>query len=167
MAARRATKTEQADLLVCDPVVTGRHLLMALAVPLPLGLGYLALRLWLEGGVRKAPPWVVAFAVVVGLAWASLPLLAAPVWVRAGRRGVAFRDWLRTGSYAWAQIESFDVGNPDNPCLAYLRLRSLDGRVRTVKLPSFRTIDAARVVQRLRERQAQEHPSAKGAAARR
>ena len=167
MAAWRATKTEQADLLVCDPAVTGRKVLLGLAT-LPLGLAYLALRLWLEGGVRKAQlPWLFALAVAWGLALALLPLVSVPVWVRAGRHGVAFRDWQRSGSYGWAQIESFEVGNPDDPRLAYVRLRSLDGRVQAVRLPSFQTIDAARLVRRLRERQAQERPSATSAASRR
>lgn len=129
---------------------------------LPLLLGYLALRLWLErGGRNEAPQWFVALVLVSAVAWALLPLVRLPVWVRADRQGVAFRDWQRFGSYAWAEIESFDLGNPDDPCLAYLRLRSRGDRPRVVRLPAFRNLEAGHVVERLRERQAQERPAAR------
>jgi CHAT domain-containing protein len=65
---------------------------------------------------------------------------------------VAFRRWFHTTHhFYWDEIESFEVGNPLDPAVAYIiLLRDARARRATVKLPSFGAISSAELVDALR-----------------
>jgi hypothetical protein len=74
-------------------------------------------------------------------------------WVTVGPRGVSFRSWFRRREYAWATIESFEVGNPAEPRFAYIIVRVDANRVEAVRLPAFNSIAPAELAETLRQKQ--------------
>jgi hypothetical protein len=141
-------ETIEAEVVIRDPRSPIHHVLASVVVVVAV----LALRVWLGPVPLSRPVLFVigAFAVVSIGATA----VRVPVWLRVGPSGVVFREWLRAGSFRWAEIDSFEVGNPSDPRFAYIVLHAAATQSRTaIQAPEFRSVSPSELVRTLRAKQ--------------
>ena len=160
-AMQLPAETIDAEVVIRDPRITWAPTWNTIAGSVGavlISLVYIAFRVWLDrktgfgafrNGVSPFEGWLLFGLVILVAGWLVVPL---PCWVSVGPRGVKFRSWFRRGEYQWTAIESFEVGNPAEPRLAYMVVRSRDG-LQAVLLPAFRTITPVELAAALRSKQ--------------
>ena len=149
MSGRRqlAAHAAEAELVLRDPQSTVQQVLVGAAAVFAIAVA----RIWI--GPIELSPRVVAVVGMVVIVGVGASLFRLPVWVRVGPSGVAFRAWWRTGQFDWQEIESFEVGNPSEPRLAYILVKPTGGSGhRAIRAPMFSTISPSELVQRLEQK---------------
>ena len=137
-------QTIEGEIVIRDPAVTWARVRQAvggLAVATLFSVVYVPFRVWLDrttgsGAFRFFTKADAVLLVVAALLVAAAWLAPGPNWLSVGPAGLAFRSWFRRQKYSWRVIESFQVGNPSEPRLAYVLVRIPEGGVRAVKLPA-------------------------------
>ena len=152
-------ETIEGEVLIRDPKPTWARLLGVIA-GLPVAIAYVAFRIWLGrktgffGAYRHDDlPGVLSALAGWFLLVAAFSLIRLPMWVSVGPSGVAFRSWFRVGEYRWAEIGSFELGNPTDARFAYIILPSTQQPSRAVRLPAFTAISPSELVATLRRKQ--------------
>jgi hypothetical protein len=155
-------ETTDGEMVIRDPRiawVTIGNTIAGLVLAVLVLLAYTRFRVWLDrttgfgafrNGVDPVEGWLL-FGLALLLAGGLLVPL--PNWVSVGPRRLQFRSWFRCGEYQWTAIESFEVGNPAEPRLAYIMVRSPQEHLEAVRLPAFRTIAPVELVAVLRRKQ--------------
>jgi hypothetical protein len=106
-------------------------------------------------------PWLDVVTFVLGVGAILVETLVYPPWIRTDASGVTVAAWFRRRLYPWASVETFDVGNPRAPDIAYMLLKPDQGTgARTVRLPNLETLSPLELVERLRTEQQRWSPSA-------
>ncbi len=144
-----ASQTVEAEVVIRDPRSTPWQALGGMTVVFV----FLFFRVWV--GPIGLSRLAVAGAAAVAVVGVGATLFRLPVWVCVGSEGVAYRSWWRSGRFRWAEIASFELGNPSEPRFAYVILQaSPGGRGHPVKLPAFSTMPPVELVRKLRAKQA-------------
>ena len=138
------------EILIRDP----RFSIKQSSIVTFAAVALLLFRNWahLASGYPPVPRWFVVTVILVVLVPGMLPsLFHLPVWVRVGPHGVTMRRWFRAAHFQWAEIESFEVGNPSDWRAAYVIVRGPRAGIQSsIRLPGFRTIGPVELAEILR-----------------
>jgi hypothetical protein len=159
---RLSAQAIEAEVVIRDPSVTWARVGQAavgLGTGLLFSLVYVPFRVRLDRVTRSGAfrdgftsgdaLLVAGIALLITIAW----LLPMPSWLSVGPLGLRFRRWFLRREYRWSVIESFGIGNPSDPRLAYVFVRTSRGDMKAIRLPSFKTVLPADLVESLRTKQ--------------